>query len=366
MDGMRNMGLDVRAVAPVDEWTGRLKDENFPFIPLHCYDRKTANPLKDIRLLAEFLRVYKRERPDLVLHFTIKANVYGTIAAHFARTRSICTVTGLGWLFTERNLKTLMGGTGYKFLYRIAFSWADRVIVLNNDDRLFFLSNRLVNADKCVVIPGQGVDTRRFVPDCSCARSNGSTIFLLIGRLLWDKGIGEYVDAARIVKAKQPRAEFRLLGPLDKENRAAIPEQAIRGWEREGLIRYLGKTDDVRPFIAASDAVVLPSYREGVPSVLLEAMSMQKPIITTDAPGCREVVADGENGFVVPPKNVHALAEALDAFVGLPENEKARMGRSGRELAISKFDEKIVTEAYLALIRHALGCDPAGSYEKAL
>lgn len=354
MNAMRSMGLDVRAVAPVDEWTGRLQEEEFPFTALHRFDRKTANPMKDFNLFREFLKIYKRERPDLVLHFTIKANVYGTIAAHFARARSICTVTGLGWLFTQRNLKTLIGGKGYKLLYRLAFLWADRVVVLNNDDRLFFLRNGLLSEEKCVVISGQGVDTARFLPDTSRSPSNGSIAFLMIGRILSDKGISEYVEAARIIKAKQPEVEFRLLGPFDSENRAAIPEQAIREWEREGLLRYLGKTDDVRPFIASCDAVVLPSYREGVPTVLLEAMAMQKPIITTDVPGCREVVADGENGFLVPAKDPQALARSFETFVALSHEEKEKMGRTGRQLAVSRFDEKIVTEAYLALVRRAL------------
>lgn len=366
MNAMREVGFDVRAIAPVDGWTERLKGANFPFVPLRRFDRKTANPLKDLRLLAELLTIYRRERPDLVLHFTIKANVYGTIAAHLAGARSICTVTGLGWLFTQRTLKTLIGGAGYKFLYRIAFSWADRVVVLNDDDRLFFLRNRLLGEDKCAVIPGQGVDTSRFVPNDFSSRFNGCPVFLLIGRLLWDKGIGEYVEAARIVKAKQPGVEFRLLGPLDTGNRAAIPEHRIRGWEREGLISYLGKTEDVRPFIASCDAVVLPSYREGVPTALLEAMSMQKPVITTDAPGCREVVEDRENGFIVQPKNVPALAGALETFVALSEEEKVRMGRKGRQLAVNRFDERIVTDAYLALVRQALHRRAVNVNEKAL
>lgn len=355
MKTLQSMGVHVVAAAPPDDWAEKLRDEAIPFRALKRFKRKSANPIADLCLLYELYRLYRQVHPSAVLHFTIKANVYGTFAALLSGAKSICTVTGLGWLFTERSLKTVIGGFGYKILYRIAFSYAEHVILLNRDDREFFLKNRLVRPEKCVMMPGQGVNTGRFSPDGgSSPEGQARTTFLLIARMLWDKGIGEYVEAARITKETRHNVEFQLLGPIDSENRAAIPLKTIDEWHTNGIVRYLGKTADVRPYIEKSAAVVLPSYREGVPTVLLEAMAMAKPIITTDVPGCREVIEDGVNGFLVPPKDARALADSFIRFVDLSQDRRKEMGRDGREKAVNRFDEGIVTDAYLRLIQRAM------------
>jgi len=364
MKELKKENLDVVAAAPLDVFSERLREQGIPLIPVARLNRKGSNPLEDFLLMMELHRMYQRERPDLVLHFTIKLNVYGSIAARLAGTNSICTVTGLGWLFTDKGLKARLGSLGYKALYKIAFSFSRHVVFLNKDDRAFFLKNRLVKNGDSSVIPGSGVNTEIFHPGF-CEKSTNSTVlpadapssvasFLLIGRMLSDKGVREFVEAASIVKRSQPDAQFFLLGPMDKENRSAIPEEVIADWQHQGLVRYLGRTDDVRPFICGSNVVVLPSYREGVPSSLLEAMAMGKPVITTDAPGCREVVEDGRNGYLAPVRDAARLADCMLRFVELPDVERQRMGNYARAKVLREFDEKIVTEAYLQLVKNAL------------
>jgi glycosyltransferase involved in cell wall biosynthesis len=356
MKAMSLRGIDVIAAAPTDEFSEKLKTEGFPCRPLVHFDRKGANPVRDARFTRELYRLYKEERPDLVLHFTIKPNVYGTFAARLAGVKSICTVTGLGWLFTEKSLKTVLGGAGYKILYKIAFSSCETVFFLNADDKTFFLRNRLIKTKKCSVIPGSGVNTDHFcLSSIQSPQGDPSRIvFLVVGRMLWNKGIAEFVEAARIVKAIHPHAQFTLLGPIDTENRSGITLDVIRSWESQGLVNYAGSTDDIRPHVARSDVVVLPSYREGVPNSLLEAMAMERPIITTNTVGCKETVEQGKNGYMVPIKDPEALAEACIRVIELSPEERRRMGRCGRQKALDEFDEKIVINAYLQATEAAL------------
>lgn len=358
MKEMESLGMDIIASAPPDEYSAKLEAIGIPFKPITHLNRKGANPFQDLRFSLELYRLYKKERPDLVLHFTIKPNVYGTIAARLAHVKSICTVTGLGWLFTEKSLKTAIGGAGYKILYKIAFSFCDQVFFLNLDDKNFFLGNRLVMPEKCSMIPGSGVNTdhyslRSITPP---ERDPSRVTFLLMARMLWDKGVGEFVEAARIVKAKYPhRATFTLMGPIDKGNRSGIDPDVIKSWETQGLINYAGNHEDVRPAIAQSDVLVLPSfYREGVPSALLEAMAMERPIVTTDNVGCKETIEDGKNGYMVPVKDPKALAEACIKLIEIDPLEREKMGRYGRHKALKEFDESIVINAYLHAVSTSL------------
>jgi glycosyltransferase involved in cell wall biosynthesis len=354
---LKKDGPEIILVAPEDEYTDLLEAEGFRCITLKELDRKGANAIKDLKLMLELYNIYKMEKPDMVLHYTIKVNVYGTFAAKLAKTDSVCTVSGLGWLFTEKSIKTIIGGFFYKILYRIAFSIALNVVFQNRNDCAFFIENRLVDKDKVFLTPGPGVDTGHFSPEqCKDEGTNRENIiFLLMARMLWDKGIGEFARAARTVKINFPHTEFWLVGPIDKENRAAIPEDVIKDWESEGIIRYLGKTNDVRPFLYECDVAVLPSYREGTASSLIEAMAVGKPVITTDAVGCREVVEDGKNGFLVPVKDERALSDAIIKYILLPQEEKNKMGKYSREKAISEFDKKIVIDTYRTIIRNAAG-----------
>jgi glycosyltransferase involved in cell wall biosynthesis len=356
MKAMARRGIEVIAAAPADGFSEKIKAEGFPFRPLSHFNRKGANPCQDARFTQELVRLYREEKPDLALHFTIKPNVYGTFAARLAGTKSICTVTGLGWLFTEKSLKTALGGAGYKVLYRISFSFCETVFFLNADDKAFFLRNRLIKAGKCLMVPGSGVNTDHF-----CLSSVGPpqqdtahAVFLLVGRMLWNKGVAEFVEAAKIVKATYPHAQFTLLGPIDNENRSGITLDVIHNWEGQGLIHYAGSTDDIRPYVAASDVVVLPSYREGIPNSLLEAMAMERPVITTNTVGCRETVEQGKNGYMIPIRDAKALADACIRLIELRPEEREAMGRYGRQKVLKEFDEKIVINAYLQSIDAAL------------
>jgi glycosyltransferase involved in cell wall biosynthesis len=352
-------GFEVVLAAPEDEYSKALEGEGFRCIPVRQLDRKGANGFKDLKLMAELLGIYRRERPDIALHYTIKLNVYGTFAARLAGAHSVCTVTGLGWLFTEKTLVTMVGGFLYKILYKIAFSMAFSVVFQNSDDRDFFIRNRLVTEVKAFLTPGPGVDTDHFSPVFCQSQDKGQAsdrvVFLLLARILWDKGIGEFVEAARVVRQNHPNAEFWLVGPLDTENRAAISADVIRGWTEEGLIRYFGPTRDAREYYCQCDVAVLPSYREGTASSLIEAMAVGKPVITTDAIGCRDVVEDHKNGFLVPLKDSKALAAAMMAYIALSREEKQNMGKYSREKALRDFDKRMVIDIYSKIIDHVLG-----------
>ncbi len=227
-----------------------------------------------------------------------------------------------------------------------------------------FVSSGLVRPEKAERLPGSGVDLSRFAPTPPVARPADALVFLLVARMLWDKGVGEYVEAARSVRMLHPGARFQLLGFLDVDNPSAIPRAQVNAWVAEGVVNYLGPTDDVRPFLTQADCVVLPSYREGVPRTLLEAAAMARPVITTDAPGCRDTVVDGETGFLCRPADAPDLADKLLRFITLTPEARQTMGQHGREFVEQSFDERLVIGRYLEVVAEiaapqaglALGC----------
>jgi glycosyltransferase involved in cell wall biosynthesis len=225
------------------------------------------------------------------------------------------------------------------------------VFFQNEDDRKIFIDAGLVDGSKTERIPGSGVDLSRFVPTDNKRGSEDAPIFLLIARLLWDKGVGEFVEAARLIRAHHPSVRFQLLGFLDVANPSAVSRLAVETWVAEGVIEYLGTTDDVRPFIGMADCVVLPSfYREGVPRSLLEAAAMGKPVITTDATGCRDTVDDGLTGFLCRPRDGQDLSEKMLCLLQMSVVERQEMGMRAREKMVQEFDEKIVIERYFAVL----------------
>ena len=356
MKALRDNGFAVKAAAPEDRFSEKLVKHGFHFIPVHCLKRKGTNPVEDLRLLMEFRRIYKKEKPALVLHFTVKPNIYGTIACRLLGIKSLCSITGLGYLFMKKGFLNAVAKT----LYKTALSYSLQVAFQNEEDKNIFVRHNLVDEKKTFVTPGSGVDTAFFSPEegVRVPQHRAGVIFLLVARMLWDKGVGEFVEAAKVVKARYGNTEFRLLGGIDNGNPSGISEPTIREWEGKDIITYLGVADDVRSFLSEADVAVLPSYyREGIPKSLLEAMAMRKPVITTDTPGCRDTVEGGENGFLVPAKDAHGLARAMMKMVEMGEEKRSAMGKRGRELVIKKFDEKYVVEAYLTTIRRALGVE---------
>ncbi|KPK74849.1 MAG: hypothetical protein AMJ89_05340 [candidate division Zixibacteria bacterium SM23_73] len=348
MDALKENGFRVALCASFDECTPKLQKKGFRIIPVKL-DRKGKNPLKDMMLIASFYRILRREKPDLTLHFSIKPNIYGAMAARLARVKCINTVTGLGYVFVEESLLLKF----VKILYKISFRFPENIFFQNNHDLNFFMNKNIINKNKAILVSGSGVNVKYFHPDfCKgFKRKNKNFVFLFIGRLLWDKGIDQFVKASKMVRQRYPQTEFCLLGRIDKENPSAVSEKVIRDWEKEKLIKYLGTTHDVRSFICQSDAVVLPSfYKEGLPRSLLEGMAMAKPIIATDIPGCREVVEDGKNGFLVPPKDHNALARAMIQLIELSLKEREKLGSFGREKAVKEFDENNIINSYLEAI----------------
>ncbi|MEX3556587.1 MAG: glycosyltransferase family 4 protein, partial [Burkholderia gladioli] len=311
---------------------------------------KGTDPLEDLRMLAAMRRHYRELRPDLVFHYTIKPNIYGSIAAWLARVPSVAVTTGLGYVFIRESRAASVA----KLLYRFAFRFPREVWFLNHDDFATFEAGRLLaHPDRARLLHGEGVDIEQFAP--APLPEGDSFQFLLIGRLLWDKGVREYVDAARSLKARYPRARFALLGPVGVDNPSAVSRTYLNEWVREGVIDYLGEAHDVRPHIAAADCVVLPSYREGVPRTLMEASAMSRPIVATDVPGCRDVVADGGTGLLCTARDSASLAEKMAAMLDMPAQARRAMGERGRQKVLHEFDEANVVERYRQTIRALTG-----------
>jgi glycosyltransferase involved in cell wall biosynthesis len=324
-------------------------------------DNRGTHPLRDALLLTRLIRVLRAERPAAMLGYTVKPNIYGSLACHWLRIPTINNISGLGAVFISRGWVTQV----VQFLYRQALARSARVFFQNGDYEALFLSRGLAPKGRTGLLPGSGVDLVRFAPVDWCAPIAGKGDlqpgpshqqsprpfrFLLIARMLWDKGVGEYVDAARALRKAYPEVEFCLLGFLDVKNPAAIPRDRMNAWVEEGVINYLGATDDPRPFIADADCVVLPSYREGTPRSLLEAAAMARPIITTDVEGCREVVDDGVNGFLCQVRSDADLANKMARMLSLSAEERDQMGRAGRAKMERQFDEQIVINRYLSVL----------------
>ncbi|MBC6991064.1 glycosyltransferase family 4 protein [Hymenobacter sp. BT491] len=338
-------GHEVLAIAPPDAYSARLETElGCRYVPI-VMENKGTNPVKDALLTRRFYQIYRRERPDVVLQYTIKPNIYGTLAARIAGIPSINNVSGLGTVFIIKNLvsRVALG------LYRFAFQFPYRVFFQNDDDRQLFLQNGLVRPGITDLLPGSGIDTERFQPAAQFVRNEPFT-FLMIARVLYEKGVEEYFEAARLVRAAVPGTRVQLLGGIDESGNIGVKQAVLEEWLQAGNVEYLGTSDNVAEHIRRADCVVLPSYREGTPKTLLEAAAMGKPIVTTDVPGCRETVVNGLNGLLCKVRNAADLAEKMQQVLHLAPTQLAAMGKASRQLAEQKFDERIVLEKYLRLV----------------
>ena len=341
-------GYEPVVVAPVDPAAERRMAELEVERIVVAIERSGLNPFADLRLLLEYRRILNRLRPAAFLGFTIKPNIYGSLAARFARVPAIANISGLGTVFIRRG--PLLGLVTR--LYRLALSRAAVIFFQNPDDRALFVERGLVRERQTRLLPGSGIDLDRFAP---APLPDGPVVFLFIGRLLGDKGVRELVEAARILRRSADRVRIQLLGPLDEGNRTAIRSAELEQWVSDGVIDHVGETEDVRPFIAKATAIVLPSYREGLPRSLLEGGAMARPLVATDVPGCREVVEDGVNGFLCRPRDPQSLAEAMRRIVDLTAGERSAMGMNSRRKVEQRFSETIVIDAYLAAIGEVSG-----------
>jgi len=345
MIAMRNAGYNVIAIAPHDEYSQKIIDAGFEFHSIKL-NSQGINPLQDMQTTMEFYKLFKELSPDFICNYTIKPNIYASLVARMLDIKMINNIAGLGTLFIKQGPITSIA----KLLYKASQSKADRVFFQNRDDFKLFTDAGLVNRSSCDVLPGSGVDTNRFRPQ---EKPQSEVIrFLHVSRMIWEKGIGEYVEAARIIKAKYPNVEFCLLGFLDVANPGAISHDQMNEWVKEGVVNYLGVSDNVDEVITTADCVVLPSYyREGTPKTLLESASSAKPIITTDNVGCRDVVDHGVNGYLCEPRSSKDLADKIEMFLALSDEEKMIMGANSRKKIKNEFDEKIVIGKYLEVLR---------------
>ncbi|EPM6206495.1 glycosyltransferase family 1 protein [Enterobacter hormaechei] len=339
-------GHKVTIIAPIDDYAKRLEELGCSVVNIHIASQG-MNPFTDLVLILKLKKIYSQINPDFIFHYTIKPNIYGSIAAWLSNKKSIAVTTGLGFVFNKSSFLTKV----ISQLYSFSFNFPKEVWFLNEDDKAVFISKKIIKEYKSFVLDGEGVDTQYFYPVDSTKHSDDSVTFLLVARMLWDKGVGIYVEAARKLKVQFPNAKFQLLGACDVENPSAIPKDVIDSWNKEGVIEYLGVTSDVRQIVSQADCVVLPSYyREGIPRTLMEAASMGKPLVTTDNVGCRNVVIEGVTGYLCQVKSVDSLVDAMRNLIQLSPEARNEMGTKGREFMLRRFDEKIIISDYYKAI----------------
>jgi len=353
-------GFNIYVLAPRDPYTVHLENQNgLTYIELKNLRGKSISPIPDIQLYRELYGHYQRIRPDVIFHYTIKANIFGTLASSRLPCPSISVITGLGYTFSgNRVLQSIV-----KQIYKRVLRKNMEVWFLNKDDKGALTKNHLVKEEKTFLLPGEGVDSQNFYP-APYEPGKREVTFLLIARIIRHKGILEYVKAAELLQARGLSVRFQLLGFFDDGSPVAISREQVVEWKHHSNIQYLGHTDDVAPFIASADCIVLPSYREGLPLSLLEGASMCKALIATDTAGCREIIEDGVNGYLCRKKDAIDLAEKMEKFYHLPPVEKRQMGLEGRKKILDNFTEEIVAGIYLDKLKAwGMNGQSAGSAE---
>jgi len=345
---LQENGYKITVISPKDEYSIKLKNEGFNYIDLKMNNDST-NIFRELKLIFHLFKVYKKVNPDIILQYTIKPNIYGTLVATLLNIPVINNISGLGTIFLKEKII-------YKFarlLYRLILRFPKKVFFQNKYDHERFLNQKLVRLENSETIPGSGIDINRFHPIVS-NESKSEFYFLMIARLIKDKGLIEYIEAIKIVKKFYPSAKFQLIGSLYIGNPTAITKSELNSWINEGLIEYLGVTDNIEKVISKVDCVVLPSYREGLSRVLLEAASMEKPIITTDVPGCKDVVDDGINGYLCKVRNSEDLSKKMMIMLSLSVDKRKKMGEKSREKIIAEFNEDILINKYLITIKNII------------
>ena len=344
---LQNQGYEVVFICPYDKYSENIK-EHFKYFDLEINSNGT-NPIEDLKNIYGHYKIYKYIKPDVLLQYTIKPNIYGTIVASMLNIPTINNISGLGILFVKQSLITKIA----KWFYKVSQKKATKVFFQNQDDFKIFADEGLIAQEKCDVLPGSGVDIETFKPEEK--EDDGVFRFLLASRMLWEKGIKEFVEAAEIIKQKYPNVQFQILGHLDINNPSAISKEQMNIWVKDGYVNYLGSSDNVRIEISKADCIVLPSfYREGTPRILLESASMAKPIITTNNVGCRDVVDDGINGYLCEVRNAQDLASKMELMITLSDKDRENMGKAGREKMVKEFSEEIVINKYLESISEIL------------
>jgi glycosyltransferase involved in cell wall biosynthesis len=344
------LGHQVVLASPAGKYAARLEQEGFTWREV-ALERRGMNPLREAASIWGLLQLYRREKPDLVHHFTIKCVLYGTLAGRLAGVPAIVnSLTGLGYVFTGQNSlrRTLAQGL-VGLWYRVALrkTWT---IFENPDDQQSFLQRGWADPERSFVILGAGVDTGVFSPQPEPERAQ--PVVTLPSRLLWDKGVGEFVEAARLLRGRGCRAVFRLVGDADPGNPTCIPEETLATWRAEGIVEIEGWQEQMPAVYADANLICLPSYREGLPKTLAEAAASGRAIVSTDVPGCRHVVRDGENGLLAPAQDAAALAERIETLLTRPALRR-QMAANGRKLAEEYFASPKIVAATLRVYAQA-------------
>lgn len=345
VEAMLAEGHRVTVLAPADGAETQLEALGCGFVTLEM-DRTGLNPVRDLALALRLRRCFRALAPDVVLGFTIKNNLFGAFAARSLDVPFVPNVTGLGTAFLSGGLLSAVA----RALYRAAFAGLPVVFFQNPDDRDMFVEHGLVAREQARVLPGSGVDLDWFMP-APMPPADAEIGFLMIARLLRDKGIFEFVEAARILRERGLRARFAVLGAVGSENRTAVDAAQLNAWCDEGVIEYLGTVDDVRPQIARAHCVVLPSYREGAPRTLIEAAAMARAAIASNVAGCTTVVENGVTGLLCAARSAEALADAMSRFADLNPDERSRMGQAARARMEGEFSVALVVDRYREAIR---------------
>lgn len=347
----RNAGAEVMVVAGDTGNSGAIRDQGLEFVSLPI-SRSSTNPFRDARTLVFLLRLYRRFHPDLVHHVTVKPVIYGSLAARAVGGIAVVNaISGLAYTFSSDRLHARALRPLVTVLYRFAFRYKHGCAILQNpDDRDDLIRLGVLRPDQAVLIRGSGVNCSVFKPT---PEPDGIPVVMLPARMLREKGVEEFVQAAGMLLRSGHMARFVLVGDLDPANPGSIDPIQLEAWKREGPVECWGQRTDMANTLARANLVVLPSYREGLPKVLVEAAACGRPIVTTDVPGCREIVRAGINGLLVTPRSAKALAEAIARLLLSPELRR-EFGRAGRKMAVDEFAEEIVVEKTLTLYRHLL------------
>lgn len=335
-------GYRIIGIAPSDEYTEKIP---FPVFPVEM-NRRGTNPIQELYLIKQYRQILRNQQVDIMLNFTAKPNIWGTLAAEKENIFAINNIAGLGNTFTQKGPLTVV----MKNLYRFSQKKASHIFFQNDEDLNLFKKALILKNQTYSLLPGSGVDTERFIPDHK-KKKQMKVKFLMMARLLKHKGVMLYAEAAQKALKEYPDScEFQLLGPLDPGNPSGISSLELEKIRSAG-VNYLGETSDTTPFLANADCFVLPTYyREGTPKSVLEALSMGLPVITTQMPGCRDTVQPGKNGWLIAPQDQESLNKAISDFLSLNEQQIEELGQASRQLALDRFDEKIVLNKYLEIL----------------
>ena len=356
-------GFEVIVATRVQKHGSLIRGAGFRLIPIRLR-RRSRNPIQELLAIAELAAIYRRERPAIVHHVTIKPVLYGTWAAALAGVPAVVNaLAGLGHAFVAQGWRALALKRLIIFAYRTTLGLErSRVIFQNPEDREAFVHNGIVAADKAILIRGAGVNLAEF---CMRPEPDGTPVVMLAGRLLWSKGVKELIEAAELLRARNVPCRVVLVGVPDLDNPNSVEEETLRTWQRDGVVEWWGRREDMPDVLAQSNVVVLPTtYGEGVPKILLEAAAIGRAIVATDVPGCREIVKHGENGLLVPAGDVSRLAAAMGELLENPA-QRARMGRRGREIVQAEFAEEQIVAQTLAVYHTLLGEQSPGKFKLA-